>query len=117
MKLQTLYFLITILIITACDNPPETPKTQHPNIIYILADDLGYGDISAYNPDSKVNTTHVDALAQQGMMFTDAHTNSSVCSPTRYGILTGRYAWRTHMKKSVFYGVGAIRLFLPPEPR
>ncbi len=75
-----------------------------PNIIYILADDLGYGDISSYNPESKIKTPNIDALASEGIKFTDAHTNSSVCTPTRYGILTGRYAWRTHLKKGVLGG-------------
>lgn len=75
-----------------------------PNIIYILADDLGYGDVSAYNPESKIKTPNIDALANNGIKFTDAHTNSSVCTPTRYGILTGRYAWRTHLKKGVLGG-------------
>ncbi len=75
-----------------------------PNIIIILADDMGYGDIEAYNPDSKIPTPHLNTLAQEGMMFMDAHTNSAVCTPTRYGILTGRYAWRTRLKKGVLGG-------------
>lgn len=72
-----------------------------PNIIYILADDMGVGDVRAFNPDSKFPTPHLDQMALEGMMFTDAHTNSSVCTPTRYGILTGRYAWRTSLKRGV----------------
>ncbi|WDE96484.1 arylsulfatase [Lentisphaera profundi] len=78
-----------------------------PNIIYILADDMGYGDVKAYNPDCKFPTPHLDSLAQNGMMFTDSHTNSSVCTPTRYGIMTGRYAWRTRLKDGVQNGYGA----------
>ena len=73
-----------------------------PNIVYILADDLGYGDVRCFNPRSKIATPSIDGLARQGMMFTDAHSGSSVCTPTRYGILTGRYAWRTRLKASVF---------------
>jgi arylsulfatase A len=76
---------------------------QKPNIIYILTDDLGYGDVSAYNTKSKISTPWIDALAKEGMIFTDAHSNSSVCTPTRYGILTGRYAWRTSLKSGVLW--------------
>jgi arylsulfatase A-like enzyme len=75
-----------------------------PNIVYILADDMGYGDAGAYNPQSKIPTPNIDALAAQGMRFTDAHTGSAVCTPTRYGILTGRYAWRSRLKRGVLYG-------------
>jgi arylsulfatase A len=76
-------------------------KPVQPNIIVILADDLGYGDISCYNSLMPFQTTHIDALANQGIRFTDAHSPSSVCSPTRYGLLTGRYAWRGTLKKGV----------------
>lgn len=76
---------------------------QKPNIIYILTDDLGYGDVSAYNYKSKIATPWIDALAKEGMLFTDAHSNSSVCTPTRYGILTGQYAWRTSLKNGVLW--------------
>ena len=72
-----------------------------PNIVVILADDLGYGDVGCYNAASKIPTPHLDGLAAQGMRFTDAHTPSSVCSPTRYAVLTGRYAWRSSLKRGV----------------
>ncbi len=75
-----------------------------PNIIYILADDLGYGDVACNNPKSKIPTPHADRLAAEGMRFTDAHTPSAVCTPTRYGILTGRYCWRTRLKYRVLDG-------------
>ncbi len=75
-----------------------------PNIIYILADDLGYGDPACYNEASKIPTPNMDRLAAEGVRFTDAHSGSAVCSPTRYGILTGRYAWRTPLKKGVLWG-------------
>src|SRR5690606_11840935 len=75
-----------------------------PHIIYILADDLGYGDISSYNENSKIKTINIDRLAKEGMIFTDAHTSSAVCTPTRYGILTGRYNWRSKLKKGVLSG-------------
>jgi len=75
-----------------------------PNIVLILADDLGYGDLSVYNPSSKIPTPYLNQMAAQGMRFTDAHSPSSVCTPTRYGILTGRYAWRTKLKQGVLEG-------------
>lgn len=74
-----------------------------PNIVFILADDLGYGDLSCLNPDSKISTPNLDKLASQGMVFADAHSGSAVCTPTRYGILTGRYCWRSKLKKSVLW--------------
>lgn len=77
---------------------------KSPNIIYILADDLGYGDVKTFNPNGKIPTPNIDNMAENGMRFTDAHTSSSVCTPTRYGILTGRYNWRTSLKKSVLGG-------------
>ncbi len=77
---------------------------QPPNIVYILADDMGTGDPGCYNADSKIPTPNIDRLAAEGMRFTDAHSPSAVCSPTRYGVLTGRYAWRTRMKTGVLWG-------------
>lgn len=97
----TLSLLLVLWLIAGCSS--ETSPT-YPNIIYILADDMGYGDVSILNADSKIPTTHIDRIAKEGMIFSDAHTNSSVCTPTRYGILTGRYAWRTHMKNGVLQG-------------
>lgn len=78
---------------------------QPPNILFILADDLGYGDVACYNPESKVPTPRLDQLAAEGMRFTDAHSPSTVCTPTRYSILTGRMAFRTGFR-SVFAGIG-----------
>ncbi len=79
-------------------------KTLKPNIVYILADDLGIGDVSSYNISSKIQTPNIDKLAKNGVLFTDANTSSSVCTPTRYGILTGRYNWRSRLKSGVLYG-------------
>jgi arylsulfatase A-like enzyme/acetyl esterase/lipase len=76
-----------------------------PNIVYILTDDLGYGDLS--HAGGLAPTPHCDRLAAEGMRFTDAHTSSSVCTPTRYGILTGRYNWRSRQKASVLSGFSA----------
>jgi len=79
-------------------------ESQPPNIVYILADDLGYGDVKAFNENGKIKTPNLDQLASEGMKFTDAHTTSAVCTPTRYGILTGRYNWRTRLKERVLWG-------------
>jgi arylsulfatase A-like enzyme len=72
-----------------------------PNVVYILADDLGYGDPGCYNAKSKIPTPHIDRLAKEGVRFTDAHSPSAVCTPTRYALLTGRYAWRTRLQRNV----------------
>ncbi len=77
-----------------------------PNVVVVLADDLGWGDPQSYNPESKIPTPHIDRLAREGMRFTDAHSPSSVCTPTRYGLLTGRYAWRTSLDSGVLDGFG-----------
>ena len=77
---------------------------KKPNIVYILADDMGIGDISSFNPESKITTPNIDKLKKQGMNFTDAHTASAVCTPTRYGIITGRYPWRSKLKRGVLDG-------------
>ena len=77
-----------------------------PNMVVILADDLGFGDVATLNPDSKIPTPNLDSLAEQGMTFVDAHTPSGVCTPTRYGLITGRYAWRTRLKRGVLNGYG-----------
>ncbi|UMB53759.1 arylsulfatase [Lutibacter sp. A64] len=82
----------------------KTAILQKPNIIYILADDLGYGDIQSFNSEGKIPTPNIDKMASNGVMFTDAHTSSSVCTPTRYGILTGRYNWRSALKSGVLGG-------------
>ena len=76
-----------------------------PNVVVILADDLGYGDVRCLNPNGKIPTPHLDRLAAAGATFTDAHSPSGVCSPTRYGLLTGRYAWRSKLKNGVLVGL------------
>ncbi len=77
---------------------------KKPNVILMLIDDLGYGDISAFNENSKINTKHIDKLCANGMKFTDAHSTSPLCSPARYGLMTGRYNFRSRMKCSVLTG-------------
>src|SRR6478672_4477696 len=85
--------------------PAVGAADARPNVVLILADDLGYGDVRCLNPAGKIPTPHLDRLASQGMAFTDAHTPSAVCTPTRYGLLTGRYAWRSKLKKGVLGGL------------
>jgi arylsulfatase A len=92
--------LATLALALQAQQPLAAPR---PNIIVVLADDLGYGDPSCYNPDSKIPTPAIDRLAAEGMRFTDAHSPSSVCTPTRYGLLTGRYSWRTELKRMVLW--------------
>jgi len=100
------FALVLLIALSTRDLQGQSPSaTVRPNIIYILADDLGYGDIRILNPDRcKIPTPNLDRLASQGMRFTDAHSGSSVCTPTRYGLLTGRYAWRTRLQRGVLDG-------------
>ena len=80
-------------------------ETSRPNIVLIMCDDLGYGDVQCLNLENgKIKTPHIDNLAKQGMIFTDAHSGSAVCTPTRYGLLTGRYSWRTRLQNGVVSG-------------
>ena len=91
--------LSTIIISGACLGQSQ------PNIVLIMCDDLGYGDVQCLNPENgKIKTPHIDQLAAEGMIFTDAHSGSSVCTPTRYGLLTGRYSWRTRLQNGVVQG-------------
>lgn len=95
----------SILLLMSCSSAKQKKQeAKKPNIIYILADDMGVGDVGAYNNDCKIKTSGLDRLAAGGMIFTDAHTSSSVCTPTRYGILTGRYNWRSTLKEGVVTG-------------
>lgn len=81
---------------------PAAGSERPPNIVYVLCDDLGYGDVHALNPRRcRIATPHLDALAAAGMVFTNAHSGSAVCTPTRYGVLTGRYSWRTRLQSFI----------------
>ncbi len=84
-----------------------------PNIILILADDLGYGDVRCYNDQSKVPTPNMDRLASEGMRFTDAHSPATVCTPSRYSLMTGQMAFRVPNGGTVFQGVGGPSLIAP----
>jgi arylsulfatase A-like enzyme len=110
--------LIIPLILFACDAFGEAPATrgadadQPPNILIILADDLGFGDVSCSNPEAKVKTPNIDALARQGMRFTDAHSAATVCTPTRYSLMTGQMCFRTGYR-FVFTGIGGPCIITP----
>lgn len=92
--------IVALLIGMGCQTQPEPSP---PNVVIILADDLGIGDLGAYNSESRTATPALDRIASQGVRLTDAHSPSAVCTPTRYSLLTGRYAWRTHLKRGVLW--------------
>ena len=109
---RRLYLLLVLYIMLSGNVPVCSAKTSPaslPNIVVIYADDLGYGDVACYNRSrGKIPTPHIDQLASQGMRFTDAHSSSGVCSPSRYTLLTGRYHWRTRLQQ------GIVRLWEEP---
>ncbi len=84
----------------------ETFEAMYPNVVLIYTDDQGYGDVSALNPEAKFKTPNIDRLVHEGMTFTDGHCSDTVCTPSRYGLLTGRYSWRTRLKSGVFGAEG-----------
>ncbi len=103
--------LLSLLVLTGWSRckqktPANRATDTPPNIVYLLVDDMGYGDVSVNNPESKIQTPHIDSLAMSGMRFTDAHAPSSVCTPSRYGLLTGRYCWRSRLPQGVLRGYG-----------
>ena len=99
-SMLTVFVLLGLLSATYADE-----SRRHTNIVYIICDDLGYGDVNCLAPEKcRIATPHADRLAERGMIFTDAHSGSSVCTPTRYGLLTGRYSWRTALQKGVVTG-------------
>src|SRR5207247_4077443 len=98
---MTRFSFLLVLILLALPGR----AAEQPNIVYVLCDDLGYGDLKCLNRDGKIATPNFDRLAAAGMAFTDAHSGSAVCTPTRYGILTGRYAWRTKLQSGVLGGL------------
>ena len=96
LKFSTFKFALvfTILFTSGCKNKSDSENNQFPNILIILADDMGYGDAKCYNPNSKISTPNIDKLASGGMRFTDAHAPGTTCTPSRFGLLTGRYPFR-----------------------
>ncbi|WP_158860938.1 sulfatase family protein [Lunatibacter salilacus] len=101
--------LFFLLFTQACtQNPVQSPERLKPNIVFIFADDMGYGDISGLNAHSKIRTPALDSLIQDGMIFTNAHASASVCTPSRYGLLTGRYAFRSPMAAYGIWGFSPV---------
>lgn len=92
------------LLLLSCQSTED--KFKKPNIIIIYTDDQGYGDVSALNPEAKFLTPNIDKLAHEGIVFTDGHSSDGVCTPSRYSLLTGRYSWRTSLKKGVLRADG-----------
>jgi arylsulfatase A len=103
------------LVLTLCGRWALAASDTKPNILFILADDLGYGDVSCYNSESKVPTPQIDRLAREGMRFMDAHSPSTVCTPSRYSLLTGQMAFRINYR-GVFEGVGGPCLIKENQP-
>ncbi len=100
MKTKPLLHYLPLVLCLACEPAPALEKTTaKPNIVFILADDMGYGDPGCCNPESKIPTPNIDRLAAEGMRFTDAHAPGSVCVPSRYGLLTGRFPFRRGLGK------------------
>lgn len=97
------WFTAILLLVSAFAFPVALAAGSHPpNIVILLADDLGYGDVGCYNPErGRILTPQIDQLAEEGMRFTDAHSAVAVCSPTRYALLTGRYPWRTRLQQGI----------------
>ena len=93
--LKLLIFTALAFALNSCQ------KTSKPNVVIIYADDMEYGDLNYQNPDSKIPTPNLDRLASQGMRFADAHNASTVSSPSRYSLLTGRYHWRGHLTSGI----------------
>lgn len=93
----------------------QSQEQKKPNIVFIFADDMGYGDVSALNENSKIQTTNIDRIASEGVTFTDAHSSSSVSTPSRYSLLTGRYNWRSDLKSGVLMGYN--KALISPDRR
>jgi arylsulfatase A len=97
--------VLGMLLCGLASQAPLAWAVDKPNIVIMLADDMGFGELQCLNPErGKIKTPQLDALAASGMIFTDAHGGSSVCTPTRYGLMTGRYAWRTRLQQGVVTG-------------
>ena len=113
---STLALSLTFVLIWFLTAVAVATEPAQTNIVFVMCDDLGYGDIHCLNPErGKILTPGVDRLAKEGMIFTDAHSGSSVCTPTRYGLLTGRYSWRTRLQRGVVQGFAPC-LIAPDRP-
>ena len=114
-RLLPRFSVLAGLLLPLANPATQATSAELPNIVVILADDMGYGDVQALNRTSRIPTPHLNRLAQSGITFTDAHTPSAVCTPTRYGLLTGRYCWRSRLKSGVLNGYGTP-LIEPDRP-
>lgn len=102
-----IFLIICVLFFAKQLSAAQSVNNSQPNIVILFADDMGYGEVQALNPKrGKIPTPNLDKLAQEGIVFSDAHTASSVCTPSRYALLTGRYAWRTRLQRGVLIGHG-----------
>ncbi|MBA61586.1 MAG: arylsulfatase [Planctomycetaceae bacterium] len=121
MSIHQNHYLVRILLLSvfwclinsSLKQAAATDTILKPNIIFIMADDMGYGDIRAYNPNSKIDTPHLNRLIKQGMRFTDAHAPAGLCVQTRYGLLTGQYPFRTTLRERIEPCIEADQLTLP----
>lgn len=104
MQLKQAFALLYLCTLTA-QAAHADERQQPPNVIFVLADDLGIGDIQPTNPDCQIKTPHLKTMAAEGITFLDAHSSSAVCTPTRYGVLTGRYNWRSRLARGVLSGM------------
>ncbi len=96
---KCLFIVGPVLCLQSCS--PQANDESLPNVVFIMADDMGWGDVESYNPESLIPTPNINRLAEEGLLFTDAHSGAAICSPTRYGIMTGRFYWRTHKRHSL----------------
>jgi arylsulfatase A-like enzyme len=104
MPVKSIAMLIAVAVVSSTSDA-ATAADARPNIVFILCDDLGYGDVRCLNPQGRIDTPNMDRIAREGMIFSDAHSGSAVCSPTRYGLITGRYAWRSRLQQGVLGGL------------
>lgn len=113
MRRVTVIVVVMWMMVSHLHGAEPTRAERLPNIVLILADDLGYGDVGCYNPEAKVATPNIDRLAADGVRFTDAHTPATVCTPTRYSLMTGQMAFRVPRGGTVFTGAGGPSLIAP----
>lgn len=114
-KGQSVLMRLTILLILGCTHSASWAQDR-PNIVIIYTDDLGYGDLSCYNPQAAYETPHLDKMAREGIRFTDAHSPSTICSPSRYGLYSGQLVCRTGRPPRAFEGPGGPSYLSPDEP-
>lgn len=100
-KIKTIVLLAMACLLSTPAGLASAIAAERPNVVLIYADDLGYGDVSIYNPQSRIPTPHIDTLARSGTWLRDGHSASTVCTPSRYALLTGQYAWRTELRNGV----------------